>query len=72
MVTQTMPCVRMTKSRYFLEKNVLFITTLDLIKHLKQIKLQLLLLTFAPISELPSSYIGLLLWWWYGRWPPTP
>ena len=36
------------------EKNR-FVTALDLIKCLKQIKQQILLLTYAPISELPSS-----------------
>ena len=35
-------------------EEIRFVTALDLIKCLKQIKLQRLLLTCAPISELPS------------------
>ena len=36
-----------------------FVTALDLIKCIKQIKYQTLLLTCAPISKLPSKYHGL-------------
>ena len=36
-------------------KKIQFVTALDLIKCLTLIKLQILLLTCAPISELPSN-----------------
>ena len=38
----------------FLERNIRFVTALDIIKGLKQILLLRLLLTCAPIYELPS------------------
>ena len=37
------------------EKKIRCVTALDLIKSLKQIKCQILLLTCAPISELPAN-----------------
>ena len=37
------------------EKKIRFVTALDLIKYLKQIKYNRFLLTYAPISELPSN-----------------
>ena len=39
----------------FLEKKNRFVTALDLIKCLNQMNSQILLLTCAPISELPSD-----------------
>mgnify|MGYP007015800062 CR=1 FL=1 len=51
----------MKESRYFLRKNIQFVTALDLIKCLEQIKYQRLHLTCAPISELPSSIITVWL-----------
>ena len=47
-------CHARMKDRFFREKNR-FVTALDLIKCLKQIKLQILLLTCSPISELTSN-----------------
>ena len=44
-----------SKNGSFLEKKNRFVTTLDLIKGFKQIKLQRLHHTCAPISELPSN-----------------
>ena len=44
----------------FLEKKII-VSVLDLIKCLKQIKQQLVLLTCAPNSELPSNISTMLL-----------
>ena len=54
MVTQNM--LRMRERKYvFSDTNIRFVAALDLIKGLKQIKYERLLLTCAPISELPSN-----------------
>ena len=45
----------MTENSYFRIKSIRFVTALDLIKCLKHIKYLRLLLTCAPISELPSN-----------------
>ena len=42
-----------------LEEKILSVIDLDLIKCLKQIKYHILLLAFAPISELPSHMIDI-------------
>ena len=53
MVAQNMLCTH--KGKYiFSDKDNRFVTALDLIKCLKQIKYQILFLTCASISELPS------------------
>ena len=43
------------KISLFGEKKIWFVTTIDLIKCVEQIKQQIFLLTCAPISELPSD-----------------
>ena len=47
--------------KFFSEKKIRFVAVLDNIKCLKQIKLQRLLFTCAPISELPSTMVGSVL-----------
>ena len=50
----------MMENGSFSEKNIGSVTSPDLIKCLKQIKLQKLLLTCAPVYELPSSISPML------------
>ena len=53
MITQIM--LRTRKIAFFRIKKIRFVTALDLIKSLIQVKYQRLLHTCAPISELPSN-----------------
>ena len=48
-------CAPMKENRLFRTKNIQFVTALNQIKCLKHIRWQRLLLTCAPISELPSN-----------------
>ena len=53
MVTQNM-CARMKEKKSFRREKIIFVTALDLIMCLKQIKYERWLLTCVPISELRS------------------
>ena len=55
MVTRDMLRMRIKEKKVVSGKKIRVVTVLDLIKCLKQIKWQRLLLTYAPISELPSN-----------------
>ena len=55
MVTQYNVYASVKENESFLERNLRFVTTLELNKCLKQIRLSILLNTLTPISELPSN-----------------
>ena len=51
----------MKENKSLWRKNIRFTTALDLIKYFKQIKLQRLLLTCAPFSDLPSDISTMII-----------